>query len=238
MLRVEGLERRDRRHGHHHGVKRPGAQVGEVGVRACSVVQTGACASQSSGTSSGSASRRVDARPGRPARSRTRSTTGSRPGEGEASPRSSSPCSRTRRTSSPRSATTSSGGARASRARAARRRRPRACRRASAALGVHARRRPHGERTITTVGAKLRPRGHDDALPWHELAAMDAVFFVAGRRRCARHARRARVLTATSRELEVLAPRRRCRSTRSSGAGRTTPSGTSPAISTPRPRSS
>jgi ribokinase len=37
-----------------------------------------------------------------------------------------------------------------------------------------------GERTITTVGPKQRPRGHDDRLPWHELASMDAVFFVAG----------------------------------------------------------
>ncbi len=36
------------------------------------------------------------------------------------------------------------------------------------------------ERTITTVGAKLRPRGHDDRLPWHELREMDAVLFVAG----------------------------------------------------------
>ena len=37
-----------------------------------------------------------------------------------------------------------------------------------------------GERTITTVGPKLRPRGHDESLPWHELASMDGVFFVAG----------------------------------------------------------
>ena len=62
----------------------------------------------------------------------------------------------------------------------------------------------HGERTITTVGQKLRPRGHDDALPWHELATMDAVFFVAGDVDALVHARRGRVLTATSRELEVL----------------------------------
>jgi ribokinase len=60
------------------------------------------------------------------------------------------------------------------------------------------------ERTITTVGHKLRPRGHDDALPWHELASMDAVFFVAGDVDALVHARRARVLTATARELEVL----------------------------------
>ena len=60
------------------------------------------------------------------------------------------------------------------------------------------------ERTITTVGPKLRPRGHDDTLPWHELASMDAVFFVAGDVDALLHARRGRVLTATSRELEVL----------------------------------
>ena len=61
-----------------------------------------------------------------------------------------------------------------------------------------------GERTITTVGAKQRARGHDDRLPWHELASMDAVFFVAGDVDALVHARRARVLTATSRELDVL----------------------------------
>jgi ribokinase len=61
-----------------------------------------------------------------------------------------------------------------------------------------------GERTITTVGPKARPRGHDDRLPWHELATMDAVFFVAGDVDALVHASRARVLTATSRELDVL----------------------------------
>jgi ribokinase len=61
-----------------------------------------------------------------------------------------------------------------------------------------------GERTITTVGEKLRPRGHDDSLPWHELAGADAVYFVAGDADALRCARRARVLTATSRELDVL----------------------------------
>ena len=49
----------------------------------------------------------------------------------------------------------------------------------------------HGERTITTVGPKLRPRGHDEQLPWHELASMDAVFFVAGDVDALVHARRA-----------------------------------------------
>jgi ribokinase len=62
----------------------------------------------------------------------------------------------------------------------------------------------HGERTITTVGPKLRPRGHDDRLPWHELAEMDAVLFVAGDVDALVRSRRARVLTATARELETL----------------------------------
>ena len=62
-----------------------------------------------------------------------------------------------------------------------------------------------GERTITTVGPKLRPRGHDDRFPWHELAGLDAVFFVAGDVDALVSARRARVLTATARELEILA---------------------------------
>jgi ribokinase len=61
-----------------------------------------------------------------------------------------------------------------------------------------------GERTITTVGRKLRPRGNDDSLPWHELRDADAVFFVAGDGDALRRARSARVLTATTRELAVL----------------------------------
>lgn len=62
----------------------------------------------------------------------------------------------------------------------------------------------HAERTITTVGEKHRPRGHDDSLPWHELADADAVFFTAGDVDALIHARRARVLTATARDLAVL----------------------------------
>lgn len=61
-----------------------------------------------------------------------------------------------------------------------------------------------GERTITTVGPKLRPRGHDERLPWPDLAGMDAVFFGAGDVDALHAARRAPVLTATSRELETL----------------------------------
>ena len=61
-----------------------------------------------------------------------------------------------------------------------------------------------GERTITTVGAKLRPRGHDDRLPWHELGEMDVVLFVAGDVDALALARRARVLVGVTRELDVL----------------------------------
>jgi ribokinase len=61
-----------------------------------------------------------------------------------------------------------------------------------------------GERTITTIGRKLHPRGHDDALPWHELVGCDAVYFCAGDADALLLARRARVLVATSRELATL----------------------------------
>jgi ribokinase len=61
-----------------------------------------------------------------------------------------------------------------------------------------------GERTITTVGPKLRPRGDDDTLPWHELAEMDAVLYIAGDVEALRRARRAPVLTATARDIEIL----------------------------------
>jgi ribokinase len=61
-----------------------------------------------------------------------------------------------------------------------------------------------GERTITTIGPKLGPRGHDDLLPWHELARCDAVYFCAGDADALIAARRARVLCATARELGTL----------------------------------
>jgi ribokinase len=61
-----------------------------------------------------------------------------------------------------------------------------------------------GERTITVLGEKLRPRGSDDALPWHELAEFDAVYFVSGDVEALRRARRARLLVATARELPTL----------------------------------
>jgi ribokinase len=62
-----------------------------------------------------------------------------------------------------------------------------------------------GERTITVLGEKLRPPGGDSRLPWHELAGADAVYFVSGDEEALEHARRARVLVATARELPTLA---------------------------------
>jgi len=61
-----------------------------------------------------------------------------------------------------------------------------------------------GERTITVLGEKLRPRGGDSRLPWHELAGLDAVCFVSGDAEALHHARLARVLVATARELATL----------------------------------
>jgi ribokinase len=61
-----------------------------------------------------------------------------------------------------------------------------------------------GERTITVLGEKLRPRGGDSRLPWRELAGLDAVFFVSGDAEALHHARLARVLVATARELPTL----------------------------------
>jgi ribokinase len=61
-----------------------------------------------------------------------------------------------------------------------------------------------GERTITILGPKVGPRGHDDSLPWHELARCDAVYFCAGDVDALRVARRGRVLVATARELATL----------------------------------
>ena len=61
-----------------------------------------------------------------------------------------------------------------------------------------------GERTITTIGPKLGLRGHDDSLPWHELARCDAVYFCAGDVDALLLARRGRVLVATARELATL----------------------------------
>ena len=48
------------------------------------------------------------------------------------------------------------------------------------------------------------PRGHDDSLPWHELARCEAVYFCAGDADALLLARRGRVLVATARELTTL----------------------------------
>jgi ribokinase len=61
-----------------------------------------------------------------------------------------------------------------------------------------------GERTITVLGRKLVPSGHDASLPWEELGRCDAVFFVSGDISALQAARRSRVLVATSRELATL----------------------------------
>jgi ribokinase len=61
-----------------------------------------------------------------------------------------------------------------------------------------------GERTIMVLGRKLVPTGTDGAVPWEELARCDAVYFVGGDVPALLHARRARVLVATARELPTL----------------------------------
>jgi len=61
-----------------------------------------------------------------------------------------------------------------------------------------------GERTITVLGDKLRPRGDDGELPWEELNDAEAVYFASGDTSALRQARRARVLVATARELPSL----------------------------------
>ena len=61
-----------------------------------------------------------------------------------------------------------------------------------------------GERTITVIGDRLGPSGHD-ALPWEELSEVDAVYFTAGDGAAALAARTARKMVATVRALEPLA---------------------------------
>ncbi|MBD0290290.1 MAG: ribokinase [Thermoleophilia bacterium] len=60
-----------------------------------------------------------------------------------------------------------------------------------------------GERTITLLSPKLRPR-RSAPLPWHELAGVDGVYFTGGDPDALRAARAARVLVATPRELPTL----------------------------------
>jgi ribokinase len=61
-----------------------------------------------------------------------------------------------------------------------------------------------GERTITVIGEKLRPRGDDESLPWEQLHQCDCVYFTGGDVQALRKARHARVLVATARELPTL----------------------------------
>jgi ribokinase len=61
-----------------------------------------------------------------------------------------------------------------------------------------------GERTITVIGDKPRPKGGEGSLPWEQLDDTDGVYFTAGDPEAARQARRARVLVATARELPTL----------------------------------
>ena len=60
------------------------------------------------------------------------------------------------------------------------------------------------ERTIVTLGERLEPRA-DDPLPWELLEGVDALFLTAGDVGAVRHARRARVLVATTRVMDLLA---------------------------------
>ncbi|MEA2292647.1 MAG: ribokinase [Solirubrobacteraceae bacterium] len=60
-----------------------------------------------------------------------------------------------------------------------------------------------GERTITTLGDRVEPRG-DDPLPWGSLAGADGVFVTAGDAQALRAARAAPVVVATPRAGPVL----------------------------------
>jgi ribokinase len=61
-----------------------------------------------------------------------------------------------------------------------------------------------GERTITVIGDKPRPRGGEGEIAWEKLDRTDGVYFTAGDAEAVRQARRARVLVATARELPTL----------------------------------
>jgi ribokinase len=56
----------------------------------------------------------------------------------------------------------------------------------------------HCERTITTLGERLQPRG-SDALPWRDLSEADGVYVTAADVEAIRAARESRVMVATSR---------------------------------------
>jgi ribokinase len=61
-----------------------------------------------------------------------------------------------------------------------------------------------GERTITVIGDRLGPHGYE-ALPWHELAEYDGVYFTAGDAGALCAARAARMLVASVRAKPMLA---------------------------------
>jgi ribokinase len=60
-----------------------------------------------------------------------------------------------------------------------------------------------GERSTITLGDRLQPDGADP-LPWAEIGDLHAVYFAAGDAAALRKARQARMLVATSRELETV----------------------------------
>ena len=62
---------------------------------------------------------------------------------------------------------------------------------------------PHRDRTIIVIGDRLVAHGIDP-FPWEELAACEAVYITGGDIEAIRHARRARVVVATSRILRAL----------------------------------
>jgi ribokinase len=62
----------------------------------------------------------------------------------------------------------------------------------------------HGERTITTIGERLQPRGADP-LPWPDLAKAEGVYVTAADVAAIRAAREAQVMVATPRAGRVLA---------------------------------
>jgi ribokinase len=62
----------------------------------------------------------------------------------------------------------------------------------------------NAERTITTIGKRLEPRG-DDSLPWDELRDVDAVYLTAGDGGAVQAARAATNLVSTPRAMDGLA---------------------------------
>jgi ribokinase len=60
------------------------------------------------------------------------------------------------------------------------------------------------ERTITTFGDRLQPRGGEAELPWSQIAAIDGVYFTAGDVSALRDARAARILVASPRAYDAL----------------------------------